>query len=61
MVNNEITLRDYFAGQAVNALLQKTSKKSNIVREAYVIADIMLHLRTVPSSVGYKDGELYAI
>lgn len=40
-----MTLRDYFAAKAMQALAQKYSHEGDISRIAYIIADAMLRAR----------------
>ncbi|MGK4444708.1 hypothetical protein ACSMDF_15265 [Yersinia enterocolitica] len=54
MNTNEITLRDYFAAQALNTLLQcspvdgtASGSIDNIVKYSYVIADKMIDAKEV--------------
>jgi hypothetical protein len=43
--NQGMTLRDYFAAKAMQALAQKYSHEGDISRNAYKIADAMLKAR----------------
>ena len=40
-----MTLRDYFAAQAIQALAQKYSHEDDVSRNAYKIADAMMKAR----------------
>jgi len=42
-----MTLRDYFAAKAMQALVQKYSHASDVSRHAYKLADAMMEARNV--------------
>ena len=45
MINMGMTLRDYFAAKAMQALAEKYSHEGDVSRNAYKIADAMLKAR----------------
>ena len=44
-VNEGMSLRDYFAAKAMQALIQKLDTCSQVARSSYAIADSMLEAR----------------
>ena len=47
MTYTSMTLRDYFAAQAIQALIDQHTFFSDVAEQAYALADEMLKARTV--------------
>ena len=53
LTTDGMTLRDYFAAKAMQALIQKYSHEGDVSRNAYILADAMLKARE--KNNGHRD------